>query len=163
MSQISIQTGTQTDLRQALELLNEIIASGGTSALTKPLDKDALGGWLMADPGAAIWHVALNEDGTLLGFQWIGPFAGLPPEACEIGTFVKTGRTGMGIGSKLFEATKSAARNMGYDWINAEIRADNGGGLAYYQSRGFETYGHKSGVSLEDGSVVDKVHKRYDL
>lgn len=163
LTEISIQTGTAADLRQAAELLNEIIDAGGTTALTKPLSKEALGEWLMADPGQAIWHVALSEDGSLMGFQWIGPFAGLPPEACEIGTFVKTGRTGMGIGSKLFEATKAAARAMGYDWINAEIRADNSGGLAYYQSRSFETYAHKSAVVLEDGSTVDKIRKRYDL
>ncbi|MBO9399470.1 GNAT family N-acetyltransferase [Shimia sp. R9_3] len=163
MTQISIQPGTQADLRQTADLLNEIIAAGGTTAITKTMTKEALGEWLMANPGDATWHVALAENGTLLGFQWIGPYAALPPEACDIGTFVKTGQTGMGIGSKLFDATKTAARKLGYEWINAEIRADNAGGLAYYQSRSFETYARKSDVALADGTTVDKIHKRYDL
>ncbi|MFY0616103.1 MAG: GNAT family N-acetyltransferase [Shimia sp.] len=127
------------------------------------MSRDTLSGWLMADPGKAVWHVALDASGTLLGFQWIGPFAGLPPEACEIGTFVKTGRTGLGIGTKLFEATKSAGRDMGYTWINAEIRSDNEGGLAYYQSRGFETYKHKPNELLGDGTPVAKTVKRFRL
>ncbi len=163
MSKILIQPGTEADLRAATELLNDIIATGGTTARTKSVSRDDMRGWLMADPGQAIWHVAQDEAGTLLGFQWIGPWATLPDDACEIGTFVKEGRTGLGIGSKLFEATKTAARTMGYAWINAEIRADNTGGLAYYQSRGFEDYKVKPDVTLDDGSIVAKTLKRYDL
>ncbi|MBO9476183.1 GNAT family N-acetyltransferase [Shimia sp. R11_0] len=163
MSHVIIQQGTSADLRQTADLLNDIIEIGGTTALTTPLSREALADWLMADPDRAIWHVAMNDAGDVLGFQWIDRFAGLPPEACEIGTFVKTGRTGLGIGSKLFDATKAAARTMGYRWINAEIRADNAGGLAYYQSRSFETYGRKDGIQLEDGTEVSKILKRYDL
>ncbi|MBO6897079.1 MAG: GNAT family N-acetyltransferase [Shimia sp.] len=163
MSQITIQKGSTVDLRQTAELLNEIIAIGGTTAMTKPMSRDDLEGWLMADQDCSTWHVALTEDGTLLGFQWIGPWGDLPPEACGIGTFVKAGRTGLGIGSKLFEATKTAARALGYTWMDAEIRADNEGGLAYYQSRGFENYKRKDGVVLDNGTEVSKIHKRYDL
>ena len=163
MSQLTIRPGGEPDLRQTLDLLNEIIAIGGTTAITKPLSREDLGDWLMATPDRAIWHIAEDDTGTILGFQWIGPWGDLPPEACEIGTFVKSGRTGLGIGSKLFEATKSAARGMGYTWIDAEIRADNTGGLAYYQSRGFEDYKHKTAVELDDGSVVGKTLKRYRL
>ena len=54
-------------------------------------------------------------------------------------------------------------RDHGYVWINAEIRADNTGGLIYYQSRGFEDYGRIKDYRLDDGMVVDKVLKRYDL
>ena len=71
--------------------------------------------------------------------------------------------SGLGIGSALFEATKRVARDIGYVWINANIRADNAGGLAYYQSRGFEDYGRKERVRMPDGRVFDKVLKRYNL
>ncbi|MEC3861592.1 GNAT family N-acetyltransferase [Mesobacterium sp. TK19101] len=109
------------------------------------------------------WHVAEDRDGAILGFQWVAPNPDLPPDACEIATFVQTGKTGLGTGSRLFETTKSVARALGYDWISAEIRADNSGGLAYYQSRGFEDYGRRNGVVLADGLTVDKVLKRFDL
>ncbi|WP_270725157.1 GNAT family N-acetyltransferase [Shimia sp. Alg240-R146] len=163
MTQITVRPGGEADLRQAKDLLNDIIAAGGTTAITNPLSREDLGDWLMADPDKAIWHIAEDSDGNLLGFQWIGPWGDLPPEACEIGTFVKSGRTGLGIGSKLFEATKPAARGMGYRWIDAEIRADNTGGLAYYQSRGFEQYKRKENITLDDGTIVAKCLKRYIL
>ena len=59
--------------------------------------------------------------------------------------------------------TEAEARRFGYSWINASIRADNAGGLAYYQSRGFETYDRKTNVRLDNGLVVEKIMKRYDL
>lgn len=160
----TIRPGAPADLRVVAELLNEIIAIGGTTALTNAITRAELGEWLMAHPRKSAWHVAIAEDGALLGFQWVGPYEpDLPPEACDIATFVKTGQTGIGIGSRLFEATKRAALQLGYDWINANIRADNGGGLVYYQSRGFRDWGRLSDVRLSDGTTVDKVLKRYDL
>jgi ribosomal protein S18 acetylase RimI-like enzyme len=87
----------------------------------------------------------------------------LPPEAAEIATFVQVGQTGLGIGSKLFTATAAAAKSIGYKWINANIRADNEGGLMYYQSRGFVDYRKIEGYRLDSGDVVDKILKRYDL
>ena len=86
-----------------------------------------------------------------------------PPEACDIASFVQVGRTGLGIGSALFDATAQAAARLGYVWINATIRADNHGGLTYYQSRGFRDWHYDEGVSLASGQVVDKISKRYDV
>ncbi|CUK09766.1 MAG: GNAT family N-acetyltransferase [Shimia thalassica] len=163
MSKLSIRPGASADIRQVADLLNEIIAAGGTTALTEPMTRDALEGWLFDNADRSTWHVAIDDTGEMLGFQWIGIWPELPPEACDIGTFVKTGRSGLGIGSALFEATKQAAIDLGYDWINANIRADNSGGLAYYQSRGFRDWGQLDNIELADGTKVNKTLKRYDL
>ena len=68
-----------------------------------------------------------------------------------------------GIGSALFEQTKTAARDLGYAHIHAIIRADNRGGLAYYQSRGFEDFRRLPNCTLADGTRVDKIWKRFEL
>lgn len=145
------------------ELLNEIISVGGTTALAKYVTADDLQSWMKRSPNGSAWHVAETATGEVVGFQWIEPADYLPDDAAEIATFAKVGRTGLGIGSKLFIKTKIAARTLGYTWINANIRADNTGGLAYYQSQGFEAYGVKTGVQMENGQIVDKVLKRFDL
>lgn len=151
------------DARAMAELLNAIISKGGTTALTTPVTAERIKTRLSEFPDQSAWHVAEDDTGTLLGYQYVYPHPDLPPDACDIATFVKLGQTGLGIGSALFEATKSAARNMGYTWINATIRADNAGGLAYYQSRGFEDYRKLHDIRLPNGLVVDKISKRYDL
>ena len=150
------------DCAALADLLNEVILQGGATAMLDPVTRDDLASW-MARSDRAVWTLAEDEAGTLLGFQWIEPHARHGASVGQIGTYARIGKTGLGIGSALFEATKAGARAAGYTWINAEIRADNTGGLIYYQSRGFEDYGRIDDYVLSDGSHVDKVLKRYDL
>lgn len=160
---LQVRPGCDADLRAAAALLNDIIAIGGTTALTTPVSGADLRHFLQPDAPGSTWHVALSDAGDLLGFQWVAPHADLPPEACDIATFVKLGQTGLGVGSRLFEATAQAALDLGYGWINANIRADNTGGLTYYQSRGFRDRDRLENTTLADGTRVDKILKRYDL
>lgn len=151
------------DHKSMARLLNGIIEKGGTTALTRPVTPDDIGAWSSASPGQSAWHVALDGSETVVGFQWISPHPDLPDEACDIATFVQLGQSGLGIGSALFEATRAAAKDLGYVWINATIRADNDGGLVYYQSRGFRDWHYDEAVALDSGQIVDKISKRFDL
>jgi L-amino acid N-acyltransferase YncA len=160
---IRVVPANRLHTRDMAEILNETISAGGTTALAEPVTASELVGWMTRAADRSAWHVAEAEDGRVMGFQWIEPADYLPAEAAEIATFARPGHTGLGIGSKLFAVTETAARRLGYRWINANIRADNTGGLAYYQSRGFEDYGRKTGVRMANGQVVDKVLKRFDL
>lgn len=145
------------------ELLNAIIRKGGTTAFTQDVTRDTLLGWFDKAPERSVWHLAENDEGTCLGFQSIEPHPDLPPEACDVATFVRLGQTGLGIGTKLFMHSTQAARAFGYAWINATIRADNTSGMAYYQSRGFEPYARHRNVTLANGLVVDRISTRFDL
>ncbi len=160
---IHVRRAGGLDAAPMAALLTAIIVKGGTTAKTKPVTRHTLLGWMAAQPHKSAWHLAENDKGEVIGFQYIEPHADLPADACDIATFVRLGSTGLGIGAKLFDATRSASHALGYRWINATIRADNAGGLAYYQSRGFETYARKRNVTLEDGSLTDKISKRFDL
>ncbi|MEH6646180.1 GNAT family N-acetyltransferase [Sulfitobacter sp.] len=145
------------------QLLNEIIKIGGTTALIRPVTGQDMAEWMTFAPNRAAWHVALDSDERVVGFQWIEPSEKLPPDAAEIATFVQVGQTGLGIGSALFSATAEAAKELCYVWIRANIRADNDGGLTYYQSRGFRDYGVIEDYVLADGTRVNKRLKRYDV
>lgn len=163
MTEVTIRPALDLDARQMAGLLNAIIEQGGTTALERPVTDHDIQEWMQSDPDRSAWHVAVDGTGEIVGFQWIEPGAYLPAEAAEIASFVKLGKNGLGIGSALFEATKRAARKLGYGWINANIRADNEGGLVYYQSRGFRDYDRWEDYKLESGQVVTKMLKRFDL
>ena len=125
---VMVRRAGMLDFRQMAALLNEIVRAGGTTAITGEVAADDLHDRMTRHGDSGAWHVAEDEGGAILGFQYIEPHADLPLEACSIATFAKTERTGFGIESALFEASKKAARALGYCWINADIRADNGGG-----------------------------------
>lgn len=160
---INVRPAIPLDTPSMAKLLNEIITIGGTTALTRPVTGDDLVEWMDFAPDRAAWHVALDGDEKVVGFQWIEPSDQLPPKAAEIATFVQVGQTGLGIGSALFSATAKAAKSLGYVWIRANIRADNEGGLTYYQSRGFRDYGVIEDYEMADGTRVNKRLKRYDI
>lgn len=160
---IHIRKAGSLDSRPMAELLNAVIEKGGTTAFTDPILPDTIQGWMATNADRSAWHIAENDQGEMLGYQSIEPHDRLGPEACDVATFVRLGQTGLGIGSKLFAATIRQAKLHGYQWVNATIRADNTGGLAYYQSRGFEDYARQPNIRLGNGMVVDRVSKRFDL
>ena len=160
---IHVRRAGALDCGPMADLLNGIIAQGGTTAMTDPVTRGDVQAWMAVEPVRSAWHLAEDDTGTLLGFQWVAAHDALPPDACDIATFVALGRAQLGVGSSLFSVTKTASRDLGYAWINATVRADNTGGLAYYQSRGFEPYAHQSATRLKDGTRVDKISMRLDL
>lgn len=160
---IRVRPAMALDTKSMARLLNAIIETGGTTALTRPVTGEDLSNWMAEDADRNAWHVALDDREEVVGFQWIAPHPALPDEAVDIATFVQEGKTGLGIGSALFNATREAAKALGYAWINARIRADNTGGLAYYQSRGFRDWHYEENVALDNGLCVDKISKRFDL
>lgn len=160
---ITVRPAIALDAPDMASLLNEIIETGGTTAMTRTVTGSDLSDQMAAHTEQSAWHVAVDDQQRICGFQWIGPHPNLPAEACDIASFVHIGRTQLGIGSALFAATAEAAKRLGYVWINATIRADNSGGLTYYQSRGFRDWHFDEGVELASGQIVDKISKRYDI
>lgn len=149
------------DARALANLLNEnAVQKEATAPAQKISPSDLIEE--MRIPNAA-WHIAEDDKGRAQGFQWIAPHPDLPADTAEIASFVRLGGAGLEVGSSLFKVTCNAARSLKYSAIYAIIRADNTGGLAYYQSRGFETVKLINGIELDSGPIIDKVWKRYAL
>lgn len=157
-----VRPATIDDCPPMVELLNEIIAIGGTTANVTPWTTAQMVEKMQTNTDRSSWVVAV-KGGVLMGYQYFQPHPDLPPEAPSIATFVRVGAVKMGVGSAMFTETLSAAKRLGYTWINATIRADNTGGQAYYASRGFEIWDVNENTALEDGTPTTKISRRYDL
>jgi L-amino acid N-acyltransferase YncA len=146
------------------ELLNAIIAKGGTTALEAAFTPQSLAATYLDGPDVHICLVAVDAATTQIeGFQTLGRDPALPDDIGDIGTFARVDGTKRGVGSALFAAMTDAARAHGLSAINATIRADNVGGLAFYRKLGFVDHSVTRAVPLADGTPVDRVHKRYAL
>jgi RimJ/RimL family protein N-acetyltransferase len=145
-------------------LLNKVIAGGGTTALEEPFDDERLASKYLTGPAVLCCFVA--HDPIMpepLGFQTLVQEEWLPDGWGDIGTFAQVGGNKRGIGSALFAATRDRAVQLGLVALNATIRADNAGGLAFYNKIGFEDYAIKRDVPLRCGQPVDRISKRYLL
>ena len=148
------------DAPQMVTLLNSVITAGGTTAHESLYTNEKMREDYIASPTLISCHVAITN-GRLSGFQL------LKHDDREvwaiIATFVALDRAKMGIGQKLFSATRFAAKDAGIKTIDATIRADNIGGLKYYSGLGFTDYDLRKQIPLSDGTPVDRIRKRFDL
>ena len=146
------------------ELLNAIIARGGTTALEDAFTPESLARTYLNGPAVYICLVAVDPTSERIeGFQTLGRYPNLPDDVGDIGTFARVDSTQRGVGSALFADMAIQARALGLSALNATIRGDNRGGLTFYDKHGFLNVGVTAGVPLKDGSLVDRVHKRFEL
>ncbi|WP_434053232.1 MAG: GNAT family N-acetyltransferase [Roseibium sp.] len=136
----------QSDADQMAELINRIIAIGGTTAYRAAFDSEKIVSEFIGPELAICCHVAV-EDGEICGFQallWADPsWPGedkLPSDWAVIATYVDPDMHGKGIGRTLFTRTAAAAQEAGVTAIDATIRKENTGGLSYYSRMGFVDY-----------------------
>jgi L-amino acid N-acyltransferase YncA len=160
---LTVRAVTADDAAELAELLNAIIARGGTTALQQPFTAQRLADAYLTGPEVICCFVAEDAAGQLLGFQTLGRYPGLPDGWGDIGTFTRVGGVQRGVGTALFAATRAEARRQGLAGLNATIRADNAGGLAFYARMGFADHSRTQAVPLADGTPVDRVHKRFPL
>lgn len=151
------------DIPAACRILNNIIDAGGTTAYLTRFDEAAFRDKFLSGDNSLFCHVALDEQGNVVGFQWVGLNPDLPPDCGDIATFARRDPPVRGVGRSLFAATCETARETGLSQINATIRADNVPGLAYYSRMGFREHSVACDVALTDGTLVDRVSNRFVL
>ena len=157
-----VRPAVSGDAPQMVTLLNAIITAGGTTAHQTLFDDETMRAHYIAPARLISCQVAITN-GRLSGFQFLGHHPDLPDAWGSIASFVALDKSGLGIGQKLFSATRFAAKDAGVQTIDATIRADNVPGLRYYSGLGFTDYDRLIDVALSAGTPVDRIRKRLDL
>jgi L-amino acid N-acyltransferase YncA len=160
---ITVRPARAADVPALCAFLNEIVRIGGTTAHETPFTDASFTAHFLSGAGFVSCFVAEDADGRPCAFQALERSDSLPEGWADIGTFARPQAKLPGAGTALFAATKAHARNAGFTAINATIRADNIGGLAYYGKMGFVDYKVDKAVPLKDGRTVDRISKRYSL
>ncbi|ANL37637.1 GCN5-related N-acetyltransferase protein (plasmid) [Rhizobium phaseoli] len=157
-----IRRAVSADAEELCSLLNEIILAGGTTALETPRTAAEFADWFIDGEFPLVCHVAVY-DRSLVGFRSLSLYGDPPKGYADIATFARASPKISGVGSALFPATRAAAEELGLEFINATIRADNVGGLAYYAKMGFQLYDRLVQVPLRNGTAVDRIKKRFKV
>lgn len=151
------------DAGALVELLSTLIRIGGTTAHEEPYTAQTFKHIYLAGDALITSVTAEDQTGKLLGFQSVSKNPALPDNLGDVGTFVHTDYVNKGIGTALFKKTRGLTTTLNLEALHATIRADNIGGLAYYDKMGFINYDHQPAVPLKDGTKVDRISKRFLL
>lgn len=153
-----LRAATPADAPAMADLLNRIIAIGGTTAHERPKSAETVHHDYIDGPDTLTCVVA-ETDGQLIGWQAIGWHHG----DAHIGTFVAPDVQAKGTGAALFALTRQLCTARGITDIFATIRADNVPGLAYYARLGFTDIGAEPDYALSTGHVVGRIHRKLSL
>jgi L-amino acid N-acyltransferase YncA len=147
------------DAAGVAEVLNSVIAEGRHTALTGYWTPEAEQAYLQSlGPRSELFVVEVA--GRIVGFQVLEPFVtytSTMDHVAHFGTYVQSGFRGQGLGRRLAKATLEFARAHGYEKSVVYVLADNEGGLAYYQSLGFQVRGVLTRQTKIEGAYHDEV------
>jgi hypothetical protein len=160
---IVVREAIKSDGRALRVLLNEIIHIGGTTAIELPMLDSEFKDYFLCGPNFIHCYVATSKSTGILGFQSLTRHPKLADGWADIATFAKIKPKTPGVGTALFNRTILYARRVGLGIINATIRADNISGLSYYSKMGFVDYFVDSAVPLSNGTLVDRVSKKFEV
>ena len=158
---IITRLATSDDAHELCEILNEIILIGGTTALETPLTEDEFASYFLQGKNHLCCYVAVDDLEAIAGFQALERHSKLPDDWADIATYARVKPKVAGVGTALFAASRLYATQSGIKAINATIRADNEGGLTYYDKMGFQTYSVSKNIPLKGGTPVDRISKRF--
>jgi L-amino acid N-acyltransferase YncA len=153
-----VRGANASDAPAMAAVLNAVIAFGGTTAHQSP-KSDAQVRHSYIDGADVLSSVVAEDQGRVIGWQSVEHWQGDP----HIGTFVQPGLQAKGAGGAMFAMTCNLLRAKSVTYIIAFIRADNIPGMAYYARAGFRDIGKDPDVTLPDGRIVGRIHRRFDL
>lgn len=153
-----VRAMTPADTPACTEIVNHIIALGGSTAYEAPYALADFAAHYLDEPPVS--NVVLSE-GRVVGFQ---AAFDVGDGLYSIGSFTDRRAPVRGSGRALFEKTLADCRARGGVAILAKITSDNTGGLAFYTRMGFvDDHVVPQDHTRSDGTKVDRVIKRYAL
>ena len=161
-AKMQVREACANDSKELCSILNEIIEVGGTTGYEIKLSESEFEFESCFLTGENYIGCFLAEnDKMILGFQSLPNHPDLFGSWADIATFTRmTSKIG-GVGTSLFKKTLKFSRKQNISTLNATTRADNKSGLSYYNKMGFTDYSVAMGIPLQNGTLVDRISKKY--
>lgn len=157
---VTIREMRLEDAEGIVNVLNPIIQHGGWTVMDTPLTVKQEIEFLKNFPKRGVFHVAIGDDGKLLGFQVLEPFATYThafDHVATIGTYVDISAQRQGIGTELSYRTFEKAKKKGFEKIFTYVLAENKPALQFYLKLGFNVVGKAVRQAKLQGRYLDEL------
>jgi phosphinothricin acetyltransferase len=115
--------------------------------------------WIEEHSGGHPAIVAVDDDGTVVGFASLSPYRPRPAYATTVenSVYVRRDRRGEGIGALLLGDLVELARTHGFHAVIARIVGDHEASIALHRACGFVEIGREREVGRKFGKWLDVV------
>jgi L-amino acid N-acyltransferase YncA len=157
---IGIRRATPDDAAGVASVLDDVIAGGRHSLLDTPFTAAEERAYIETLPERSFLHVA-ETAGEIIAFQTVIPWTTFVTREFDhvatMGTYVDERHRRRGVGGALAATSFAAARELGYEKIFTDLRADNLDSLAYHLALGFIIVGSARKHARVAGRDVDVI------
>ena len=158
---MTVRPATHADLQSILDIYNDAVLNTTASYDYEPRTLEHRREWF-EDRQRENYPVlvAVQEDGTVLGWSALNPFHARPGYrfTSENSVYVVTNQRGKGIGRALLGPLLEAGKRRGLHAIIAVIDADNEASIRLHAEFGFEKVGHFKQTGFKFGRWLDVVY-----
>ena len=138
-----VRLGAPADAEAVRRIYNaEVVGSTATFDL-RPRTADEQAGWMVEHQGTYPVVVAVDDDGTVLGFGSLSSYRDRPSYSTTVenSVYVDTGTRGKGVGRAILEELVRLGTLHGFHSMIARVGGDNTASIALHQACGFELVG----------------------
>jgi L-amino acid N-acyltransferase len=159
IGRIKIVTATAAHCQGTLVIYNRAIETSTATFEMIPRTEQEQLDWIAEHSGAHPAIVALDDDGTLVGFGTLSPYRPRPAYSTTVENSVYVGEEfhRRGIGRALLNELVTLARAHGFHAIIARIAGDNDASVQLHKVCGFEVIGVEREVGRKFGRWLDVV------
>ena len=154
---VKVRLAKLSDAAEIAAIYNHEVLYGVATFDLVPKSLEEQQDWLRDRSGALPCVVALNEDGTVVGWACLSKYRDRPAygTSVENSIYVHQDHQSMGIGNLLLEELTRLADEYGFHSIFARIAGENLSSFTLHQKHGFELVGVEKEVGRKFGRWLD--------
>jgi L-amino acid N-acyltransferase YncA len=161
-----VRRATDADAESIVAVLEEIVSERIYSAVEKPWSVAEQRQYLLSLSPREAFHVAETDQREVIGYQSLdlySPILSSMAHVAQLGTFLRPGARGRGVGRALFAASLTFAREHGFSKFAIQVRSSNAAARAFYQRLGFRECGRLTRQVRIHDSEDDEIIMEYFL
>jgi len=156
---VEIRPLERRDAEPTRDIYNDAVNAGIANLDHFPRTAEEHLAWVDGHFGSHPAIVAVDEDGTVLGFAAVSPYQERTgyTTTVEDSIYVHANHHGRGVGRALLEHLCRLAGDMGFHTVIARVTAGNDGSIALHEACGFERIGIEREVGRKRGRWFDVI------